>query len=208
MPQDWPSEHLQIIRTLMERTAVYRRALTPASLLIGGLGFVAAGVAWMIPIGSPQGFSLFWMAVGSLGVLGGLAVIRRQALHDREPVWSPPARRVAQAFAPCFLAGLFLGLLHSFSRTASIDSACGLSAIWMILYGCGLHAAGFFMPRGIKLLGWLFLIAGGGWMLSWYGSGGVGSWNVVHAGMGGTFGGLHLFYGTYLFFTETKADDA
>src|SRR5436189_1798 len=55
MESNWATEHLQVIRTLMERAEIYRRALAPVMLLTGtagllepvcvrgpGLGFVAA----------------------------------------------------------------------------------------------------------------------------------------------------------------------
>ena len=37
-----------------------------------------------------------------------------------------------------------------------------LPAAWIILYGCALHAAGFFMPRGMKMFGWAFVLGGCG----------------------------------------------
>jgi len=41
-------EHLQVIRTLMERSALYRRALAPMMLLAGVVGTIAsvAAAAW------------------------------------------------------------------------------------------------------------------------------------------------------------------
>ncbi len=43
MESDWAAEHLQVIRTLMERSAVYRRALAPVMTAAGVLGTLAAG---------------------------------------------------------------------------------------------------------------------------------------------------------------------
>ena len=31
---------------------------------------------------------------------------------------------------------------------------------WVVLYGCAFHAAGFFMPRGMKIFGWAFIVGG------------------------------------------------
>jgi hypothetical protein len=58
------------------------------------------------------------------------------------------------------------------------------------------------MHRGIKLLGWLFILAGCGWMLTRCQS--LVSVPLLngHCVMGGVFGGLHLAYGVYLYFTE------
>ena len=44
METNWAAEHLQVIRTLMERSALYRRALAPVMLVSGVLGTGAAVV--------------------------------------------------------------------------------------------------------------------------------------------------------------------
>ena len=38
MQTDWAGENLQVIRTLMERASLYRRALAPIMLTLGALG--------------------------------------------------------------------------------------------------------------------------------------------------------------------------
>ena len=60
------------------------------------------------------------------------------------------------------------------------------------------------MPRGIKLFGWLFVYRRQR-CCCW-------AWrrmpsrprSVCHVAMGVDFGGLHLAYGIYLYFTEPK----
>jgi len=74
-------------------------------------------------------------------------------LQADEEFWSPPTRRVAQVMAPLLLAGLGFGVLE-FLNTGGRDSI-RLIALWMVLYGGALHAAGFFMQRGLKLVGWV-----------------------------------------------------
>ena len=56
MESNWATEHLQAIRTLMERAAVYRRALAPVMLLTGVVGLVAAVAGWFLQIDSPRAF--------------------------------------------------------------------------------------------------------------------------------------------------------
>ncbi len=205
MDSDWASEHLQVIRTLMERAAVYRRTLAPTTLLTGGIGAVAALVGWFAQIDSPRGFGLFWMAVSVVAICGAFLTLRRQALHDKEPFWSPPLRRVTRAVLPPLVAGLVAALLVVLPGGGSPVPVWWLPPVWMVLYGCALHAAGFFMERGIKLFGWGFvalgcvcaLVVGLG-----AGAGGSASAANAHWLMGGTFGGLHLAYGAYLYLTE------
>jgi hypothetical protein len=200
-------EHLEVIRTLMERSAVYRRALAPTALWVGGLGLVAAVVGWALGLTEARTFSGYWMGVALAGLAGTILAMRRQALRDLEPFWSPPARRVTQALMPTFLAGALAGV--ALLRPGIQEAAYGwwLPGVWMVLYGCGLHAAGFFMPRGIRVFGWLFMGLGGALVL-WVDAGMRGGdlpglvW--AHGVMGATFGGLHLAYGSYLRFTSPR----
>jgi hypothetical protein len=205
MNENWAAEHLQTIRTLMERSAVYRRALAPVTMLTGVVGLAAGAVGWAIHCDSPRQFVGFWFAVACAALAGAFVVVRRQALRDHEPFWSPPTRRVAQAMLPCFYIGLIAGLLLAWVNEDP-DVTWALVPVWMALYGAALHAAGFFMPRGIKLFGWLFIIAGTVLLLALASLPGSPEFRFTHPVMGIGFGGLHLAYGIYLHFTEKKND--
>ena len=106
MESNWAVEHLQVIRTLMERSALYRRALAPIMAYNGAVGVIAAGVGWALHIGAPRAFILFWAVVCAVAMAGSFLLVRRQALKESEPFWSPPTRRVTQAFLPPLVAGL------------------------------------------------------------------------------------------------------
>jgi len=63
------------------------------------------------------------------------------------------------------------------------------------------------MPRGVKWFGWLFILTGTVLALLLYVGLLVGELAInlkisPHLLMGGLFGGLHLAYGIYLYFTE------
>ena len=191
-------EHLQTIRTLMERSAVYRRALAPIMIFAGLTGLAAAGLGLGLSINSSHGFCSLWLGAAAAAVTGALLLARRQAIKDHEPFWSPPTWRVTQALLPPLLAGFCLGLLLLiFGR--GIELAVAL--IWILFYGCALHAAGFFMPRGIKWFGWFFIFSSCGLFY-------VFMLHLVdfevnpHELMGFFFGILHLTYGAYLYLTE------
>ena len=77
-----------------------------------------------------------------------------------------------------------------------------LPVIWIFFYGCAVHAAGFFMPRGMKMLGILFILGGASLTLSSMAVGVELPLNASHVMMGVFFGGLHLAYGIYLNMTE------
>jgi hypothetical protein len=203
MNPNWAAENLQTIRTLMERSALYRRALAPVTMLTGVVGLAAGGVGWLTQCESPRRFILFWLGVAGVALAGAFVVGRRQALRDKEPFWSSPTRRVAQAMLPCLAIGSVAGLFLMFA-TDDTQAAWALVPLWMALYGAALHAAGFFMPRGIKVLGWLFCLAGTAVLLALTLRPGMPEFRFTHVVMGAVFGGAHLAYGIYLHFTEKK----
>jgi hypothetical protein len=203
MESNWAVEHLQVIRTLMERSAIYRRALAPVMLMIGILGLGAGVVGWFGGVDSAQAFGWFWLVVSLVGLGGALVMIRRQAWRAAEPFWSPPTRRVTQAIMPALFSGLAAGVLMMLlTRPGDSLQAWWLLFGWMVLYGCGLHAAGFFMTRGMRLFGWLFIVMGCALALTLSGLDRVPPLRQAHWVMGGAFGGMHLTYGIYLYLTE------
>ncbi len=54
MDNNWAAQHLQTIRTLMERSALYRRALAPIFTFVGAIGILAAVGGSAMPL-SPRG---------------------------------------------------------------------------------------------------------------------------------------------------------
>jgi hypothetical protein len=202
METNWASDHLQTIRTLMERSAIYRRALAPLMTLSGGLGLAGALVGYTAKLESDRAFSLFWLAVALVTVGAVLLLVRKQAIKEREPFWSLPTRRVAFALLPAFLVGLAAGL-HVILRGGA-GSAPYLAAAWLAAYGCALQSAGFFMQRGIKWFGWGCLGGACGVVLLLPVVPALQSSIAAHGVMGAFFGLLHLAYGAYLHVTEKQ----
>jgi hypothetical protein len=203
MDSNWASEHLQTIRTLMERSALYRRALAPVMLSAGVIGVAAAIVPCFVPIRSNRVFALFWISVGIVALAFAFLLIRRQALREQEPFWSPPMRRVNEAVTPPFLAGFAVGVLLLVFDHLIGPAAWFAASAWVVLYGCALNAAGFFTPRGIRLFGRLFVIAGCGLILVSPVLPGDAT-DGAHYVMGMFFGVAHVGYGLYLYFTERQ----
>ena len=208
MESNWAAEHLQVIRTLMERSALYRRALAPIMIYNGVLGLAGGFGGWVARIDSNRGFVAYWAGVGLVALGGSFVLVRRQALKDAEPFWSPPTRRVAQALMPALFAGSIAGLLALLYPSWDFLPVGSLPAVWMLLYGCALTAAGFFMHRGIKLLGWLFILSGCALMAAHCPAAAAIPPINGHCLMGAIFGGLHLAYGIYLYFTEQRRNEA
>jgi hypothetical protein len=187
----------------MERSAVYRRALAPIMLFAGVLGILAAATGLLFHLDSTRTFGVLWLGTAAFVIAGAFLIARRQALKDHEKFWSPPTRRVALALVPPLLAGFCVGGISVFFPEAEKEVDFYSTIVWMMFYGCALHAAGFFMPRGIKIFGWLFIASAGGFFYLF-------ALEYLHAGfsahwlMGFFFGVLHLAYGAYLYLTEKK----
>lgn len=207
MDSNWATEHLQVIRTLMERSAVYRRALAPIMSYVGVLGVGGGVLGGVFKIQSARSFIFYWATVAILALVGSFLLVRRQALKEAEPFWSPPTRRVAQALVPALFVGSVAGFLGLVCPSWDFLPVWALPAFWILLYGCALTAAGFFMHRGIKLLGWLFILCGCALMATRCHASSSLSLADSHRVMGGVFGGLHLAYGIYLYFTEQRRNE-
>jgi hypothetical protein len=200
-------EHLQVIRTLMERAAVYRRALAPTAFLLGGLGAVGAAAGVALGVDKPWQFALYWLVVCAVAQAVGLLQIRRQAMRDGEAFWSPPLRQVTRAMVPTQLVGLVAAAAVFVNGGENPRLHLALPAVWMVLYGFALHAAGFFMPRGVRWLGWVFLTCGSLMAASFAAIPSSPIWQTTaasHGAMGLAFGGLHLALGAYLSATEKR----
>ena len=206
MEPNWAAEHLQVIRTLMERSALYRRALAPIMTFCGAVG-IAGGIAGVaLRIDSPRPFIVFWAGAGAVSLIGSFLLVRRQALKEAEPFWSPPTRRVTQALLPPLITGWLFGIVAVLRVAgdepfARVISMLWLPLGWVVLYGCALCAAGFFTTRGLKLFGWAFILGG----CAFFAAGipdGLSRLYTAHGIMGFFFGVLHLAYGVYLYFTE------
>jgi hypothetical protein len=214
MDTNWAAEHLQTIRLLMERSALYRRALAPISVFVGVVGALAAAAGWALKIESPGRFAVYWLAVSVVALIGGLLLVRRQAIKHGESFWSPPTRRVAQAMMPPMVVGLAFGLMiakwsREFQERYDAEFiSLGLIIWWALLYGLALHAAGFFMARGIRLFGWGFVLAGLILLAAMVWTNLSASGVSPHVLMGIIFGGSHLAYGIYLYFTGEGKNEA
>lgn len=206
MNSDWAAENLQVIRTLMERSVMYRRALAPMTLLAGVLGLVAAAIGWFAGFDQPVIFISHWLVTALLINVSALLLARKQAVKDHEPFWSSPTRRIALASLPGFIAGGMLTLAITWRWGNNADVIPWLMVIWMLFYGCALCAAGFFMPRGIKLFGALYLLLAGIVLFVLWPSLVQLTVRENHLVMGTVFGGLHLAYGIYLYFTEKRGN--
>ena len=136
-------------------------------------------------------------------------IVRGQAIRNQEPFWTGPTKRIFLAFLPTFVVGGAVGVAYIVGpdELIGIGGHIMLTA-WCVLYGLGLHSAGFFVAKGIRRLGWIFIIAGlvSGYLLL------TAHPTYLRLGanflMTTVFGGLHLMSGIYLFYTEQSDETA
>ncbi len=208
MKTDQATEQLQTIRTLMERSALYRRALAPIMIFCGIVGIVGGVVGWQLLIRSDRKFTVFWSSAALISLTGAFILARRQAIKDLEPFWSPPTRRVAQAMLPPLFIGMVVGLFFAmFIKNEDLFDQIILITVWSWLYGCAIHSAGFFVSWGMRLFGLVFIAVGSVLLFCfrrWIESDAINP----HLLMGIIFGGLHLAYGICLFLTEKRKNAA
>ena len=211
MNGDWAAQNLQTIRTLMERAALYRRALAPIMIAVGCIGLAAAILGWKLGVAAPRTFILYWLVVAVVACAVAFFLVRRQAIQAGELIWSPPAKRVVHAAIPALAAGLAISLIviwvlpHLPTEPKNLAAVLGMLWLplgWIILYGCAMHAAGFFLPRGLRIFGWAFV--SGGCLLLANGLPHLDPAMYAHGIMGLFFGLLHQAYGVYLYLTEQK----
>ena len=204
MDTQWAEENLHVIRTLMERSALYRRRLAPL-MTLASVGALAGGMAGAaLGIQTARDFVFLWGTVAVTVLLGAAWIVRGQAIRAGESFWTPPAKRVLSALTPAMLVGGALGAAYIVGpESRSAASRWFLVITWSVLFGMGLHSAGFYVSQGIRRLGWAFVVAGLGlgWVVL---NGGIDVERIKPSfGMMLVFGGLPLLSAVYLFFTES-----
>jgi hypothetical protein len=159
-----------------------------------------------LQIESFRAFAGFWLGTAGFVVAGAFLITRRQALKDNEPLWSSPTRRVANALLLPLTAGLL------FSIVLIVINPVPTRWLFIfpnaLLYGCALHAAGFFMLRGVRLFAWLMIFVSTIALLVVPMMQTDPNFRLDHILMGVFFGVLHLLYGTYLCLTEKRGNES
>jgi hypothetical protein len=202
MEKDWAAENLQTIRTLMERSALYRRALAPVMFLVGTIGLISGIAAILFNLKTTTAFVVWWFCAGAVAIAGTLLIARKQALKDAEPFWSAPTKRVVYSLCPSLFAGVLCGISAILSEGDHAFNIRILPAFWIVFYGIALNSAGFFMQRGMKFFGLLLVIAGSLLIVALPLFNTDNTFKIPNILMLIFFGAVHLAYGVYLHFTE------
>ena len=96
MKTDQAHDTLITIRTLMERSSIYRRTLAPIMLFVGTLGILGAVLGIALKVERVEIFATLWLGIAATAVSGAFLIARHQAMKDKEAFWSAPTRRVTR----------------------------------------------------------------------------------------------------------------
>ncbi|MBL9117198.1 MAG: hypothetical protein JNJ83_19485 [Verrucomicrobiaceae bacterium] len=202
-PQETAFDHLRVIRTLLERSQIYRTVSAPAALVGGTLAVVlSARFAFKVDAST---FVIAWLAMLVITAKLNLLLLYQAAAQSGRPLVSQEFKHAVQAMSPAFVGFGLLGLLTAWKR----EELALASIIWVMGYGCGMLAASGFSPRSIKRLGSGFLAMGVVFTTIWsmperwssYLTDGQFSSLV----MGSTFGVLHIGYAAAVFLRPSKS---
>lgn len=173
-------DNLAFIRDTMESAGAFTAVSGRGMVVMGFTALAAAAVAAQQP--TPQRWLYTWVAAAILAPLIQLWGVLRKVRASRLPLLRGSARKFLLSFLPPMLAGALLTVV--FYRA---DLVPMLPALWLLLYGAAVVAAGAFSVQIVPVLGTAFMVAGA---IAFFAP---ESWN--NAIMAGAFGGLHIAFG-------------
>ncbi len=177
-------DNLRFIRETMERAAAFTAVPGRGSVAIGGTALLAALIAarqrtW-------EGWLTVWLVEALLALGIALWAMDRKARRvGLPPIWTGAGRRVAFGLVPVFVACVPLTIALAFAGRFDL-----LPGLWLLLYGCGVVAAGAHSVPPVPLMG------GGAMLVGVVALAAPVAWGDPLMAIG--FGGLHLVFGAVI----------
>ena len=183
------ARHLEVIRSVMERTSRYRLLAPWAALAAGAFAGIGAALQGAWALTDAGAFAAIWGAVFVAALLASLAGTLLRAHRRQQSAWSRPGKEVLRAlagplFAACVLSAWF------FQRGDYLL----LPGVWMLCYGLGALAAAAHAPRPVAALGAAMLPCGA--LTLYLGPTGAGPMMAL------AFGGGHVVLAAALWIVE------
>ncbi|MDE3053073.1 MAG: hypothetical protein KGL38_13265 [Gemmatimonadota bacterium] len=173
-------DNLRFIRETMERAGTFTAVSGWGEVIIGVTALIAAVVAAGRP--TRLGWVAVWLVEAAVAGSVSAWATSRKARAAQGTVLSGPGRKLVLAFAPAMLVG------------AALTAACVargledlLPAVWMMLYGAGVIAAGAYSVRIVPVMGAAFIAMGAAALIA------PPAWGTALLMAG--FGGLHVVFG-------------
>lgn len=198
-------EHLRVIRSLLEKSQVYRAISAPAALCGGVLALIAAALTadvFHLPMNGrmePRTFLGLWLAILAITTLLNFFLLHREAVSRQQPFFSEGMKMALRSFLPPMLVGGVLGVGLIWFR----DDVKLASLVWILCYALALLSTAHFSPRSLVRLGWAFLCSGVALTGVFFAKGGLGmaqnAATTASIFLGLTFGLLHIAYAVAVF---------
>ncbi len=178
--QQRAEEDLSYIRQVMARA---EGLSTVSGWAIFSMGVVALLAGALGGSTSDLGDQLkFWLACAPVAAVIGIGgSLWKSRQRETEPLRDPARRFLLCLLPPAGVAAIFTHLLWSLEQIQLLPS------LWLLLYGCGVLAAGTYAVRPVAVMGAAFLVCGTISMtlpLEW-----------LNTMMTVSFGLLHLYFG-------------
>jgi hypothetical protein len=180
---DHALDQLDYIRSAMERATSF--TAVPG---LGGvcMGLTALAAAWLASRRiSPDAWLQVWLSELVLAAIVGVVAMYLKSRRQHSNLLSAPARKFAACFIPAVAAG---GLLTAPLHAAGLDGL--VAAVWLLLYGVAITAAGTFSVRVVPAMGLAFLAFGAVALVL------PAAWRDLPLACG--FGGLHIGFGFWI----------
>ena len=182
--QQKAEQDLRFIRDAMARVEGVSSVSGLGGMLMGAVALLAASFASRYASLSDQLF--IWLAAAIVAVALGSWACWRKARKAGTLVHWDPVRRFLMCLVPVIgVAGILTWRLWV---SGSLEL---VPALWMMLYGCGVLAAGTYAVAAVLTLGGCFIVVGVCSLVL------PVAWS--NALLGFSFGGLHVVFGWWLF---------
>lgn len=173
-------ENLSFIRNTMERAGSFTAISGGGQIAIGIVGVGTALLS--ASLGSRSGWLTTWLGAAPLALVVGVGATAYKARSAGVPLLSGTGRKFMLSLAPALLSGavLTVGLLRAGQTEL-------LPAVWLLLFGTGVIAAGSHSVRIVPVMGGCFVALGVAALFA--------PWTWANALLGAGFGGVNLAFG-------------
>jgi hypothetical protein len=155
---DHAVDDLKFIRRAMERAGSFTAVPGWGGV---GMGVTALGAAFLAAVQpTPGRWLTVWLVAALVATAIGLWTMVRKARRLDVPLATGAGRKFALGLLPPILVG---AILTAALLRAGVETL--LPAVWLLLYGTGIVAAGAFSVAVVPLQGLAFLILGGAALL-------------------------------------------
>ena len=172
-------DNLRFIRETMEAAGTFTAVSGWGQVVIGLTAIVAALISSRL---TGAEWVLVWAAEAFLALFISVWFMYEKAKSASLPLLSGSARKLLFSFSPVVVVGMVITVAAMQRQMYTL-----LPAIWMLLYGTAVVAAGAFSVRSVPVMGAAFIVVGAAALFT------PVAWSTIWMIVG--FGMLHIVFG-------------